>query len=274
MSHKWRYDDLIGRFHDKDRLIKWLMEDGLLVKSRVCSVCGDDMKLVNCEDCSDGFKWECRSRINSKRHKVELSIRASSWFEQSKMTLEEILKYSYWWCQELDQAQIRHELGLATHTGCDWDSFCREVCEISLMEESQSIGGEGKVVQIDESKFGKRKYHRGHHVEGQWVFGGIESDSRKCFLIAVEKRDEQTLLPIIQKWIKPGTTIISDCWKAYCNLEKHGYMHRTVNHAKVKMPPFSVRKHHFSSYLAEFMWRYRNKNNDLFEMFLQDVKKI
>ena len=93
-DRKWRYDDLIGRFHDKDRLNKWLMEDGLLVKSRVCSVCGDDMKLVNCEDCSDGFKWECRSRINSKRHKVELSIRASSWFEQSKMTLEEILKYS------------------------------------------------------------------------------------------------------------------------------------------------------------------------------------
>jgi len=41
------------------------------------------------------------------------------------------------------------------------------------------IGGEGKVVQIDESLFGKRKYHRGHHVEGQWVFGGIEEDSRK-----------------------------------------------------------------------------------------------
>ena len=48
--------------------------------------------------------------------------------------------------------------------------------EISLMEDSQSIGGEGKVVQIDESKFGKPKYHRGHHVEGQWVFGRIEND--------------------------------------------------------------------------------------------------
>ena len=294
-DRKWRYDDLICRLHDKDRLIQWLMEDGLLGKSRVCSVCGDDMKLLNCDDRSDGFKWECRRRTNSKRHKVELSIRAGSWFEQSKMTLEEILKYCYWWCQELDQAQIRHELGLATHTGVDWDSFCREVCEISLMEDSQSIGGEGKVVQIDESKFGKRKYHCRHHVEGQWVFGRIENDSRKCFLIAVEKRDEQTLLPISQKWIKPGTTIISDCWKAYCNLEKHGYTHRTVNHsikfvndsgdstnkmeghwrhAKVKMPPFGVRKHHFSSYLGEFMWRYRNKDKDLFEMFLEDVKKI
>ena len=47
-------------------------------------------------------------------------------------------KYCYWWCQELDQAQTRHELGLATHTGVDWDSFCREVCEISLMVDSQS----------------------------------------------------------------------------------------------------------------------------------------
>ena len=31
---------------------------------------------------------------------------------------------------------------------------------------SVKIGGEGKVVQIDESKFGKRQYHRGHHVKG------------------------------------------------------------------------------------------------------------
>ena len=55
-DRKWRYDDLIGRLHDKDRLIQWLMEDGLLGKSRVRSVCGDDMKLVNCDDRSDGFK--------------------------------------------------------------------------------------------------------------------------------------------------------------------------------------------------------------------------
>lgn len=36
----------------------------------------------------------------------------------------------------------------------------------------------GKVVQIDESKFEKRKYS-GHHVEGQWVFGRIEEERRK-----------------------------------------------------------------------------------------------
>lgn len=148
------------------------------------------------------------------------------------MTLEEILKLTYWWCQDLEQSQITHELGQTRGTGVDWDSFCREVCEITMFDSSQKIGGEGKVVQIDESKFGKRKYHRGHHMEGQWVFGGIELESRKCFMIAVDKRDEATLLPLIKRWIEPGTIIISDCWKAYCNLEKHGYTHRTVNHSQ------------------------------------------
>ena len=209
------------------------------------------------------------------------------------MTLEEILKLTYWWCQDLDQAQIKYELGLAESTGADRDSFFREVCEITLLENSVRLGGEGKVVQIDESKFGKRKYHRGHHVEGQGVLCGIEQD-RKCFLVAVERRDEETLLSIIQQWIEPGTIIVSDCWKAYCNLEKHGYVHRTVNHskefvnedggntnkieghwgpAKCKLPKFGVRKHLFSTYLAEFTWRYMHSNEDLFAVFLNDVKK-
>ena len=34
------------------------------------------------------------------------------------------------------------------------------------------IGGPGKHVEIDKSKFGKRKYNRGHFVEGQLVIGG------------------------------------------------------------------------------------------------------
>lgn len=292
---KWRFEDLLKLLHDKKTLIDWLMDEELIAKTQVCQCCGSEMKLIGCNDRSDGYKWECRRQINNKRHKVEKSIRAGSWFEKCNMTLEEILKFTYWWCQDLDQAQIKHELGISSNTAVDWDMFCRETCEVTLENQSEKLGGEGKVVQIDESKFGKRKYHRGHRVEGQWVFGGIEDGTRKSFMVAVDKRDEETLLPVIKKWIQPGTLIISDCWKAYINLEKHGYKHSTVNHskefvnevgehtnrieghwrqAKAKLPSFGVKKCLFSSHLAEFMWRYMHKGEDLFSCFLNDAKML
>lgn len=68
-------------------------------------------------------------------------------------------------------------------------------------------------MEIDESKFGRRKYYRGHKVEGQWVFGGVERGTGRCFMVPVENRNSDTLLSIIKEYILPGTTIISDCWK-------------------------------------------------------------
>ena len=86
---------------------------------------------------------------------------------------------------------------------------------------------------MDESKFGKRKYNRGKRVEGVWVFGGIERDSNppKCFFETVEDRYAATLIPIIKRWILPGTTISSDCWKAYSSLQQEGHIHATINHS-------------------------------------------
>ena len=102
---------------------------------------------------------------------------------------------------------------------------------MALFDGKEKIGGPGKFVQIDESKIGKWKYHRGHVVEGQWVFGGIEEVFYWNFIAIVEDRKEETLLNLIKQWIEPGTTIISDCWKGYVNLSRHGYIHKTVNHS-------------------------------------------
>jgi transposase-like protein len=96
---------------------------------------------------------------------------------------------------------------------------------------SVKIGGANRSIEIDESKFGRRKYHRGHPVKGQWVFGGVERESDKTLLVPVKDRTADTLMAIIRDWIEPGTTVISDCWGAYPDLESQGYTHRTVNHS-------------------------------------------
>ncbi|XP_046577408.1 E3 ubiquitin-protein ligase SHPRH-like [Haliotis rubra] len=68
-----------------------------------------------------------------------------------------------------------------------------------MEEENEMIGGPGIEVEIDESKFGKRKFHRGRRVDGVWVFGGIEKESNRMFLEVVEKRDADTLLSVLRK---------------------------------------------------------------------------
>ena len=50
-----------------------------------------------------------------------------------------------------------------------------------VVSRPKKIGGEGKIVEIDESKFEKRKYNLGRVAEGQWVFGGICRESRDFF---------------------------------------------------------------------------------------------
>ena len=51
------------------------------------------------------------------------------------------------------------------------------------------------------------------------VFGGVERHTGKCFLVVVPNRSATTLLAVIKEWVKPGTIIISDCWKAYDNIK-------------------------------------------------------
>ena len=170
----------------------------------------------------------------------------------------------------------------------------REVCLMWLerTEGTATIGGPGVIVEIDESKFGKRKYHRGHHVDGAWVFGGRERDNgKKCFFEIVERRDKPTLLSIIKKRILPGSVIMSDCWKAYDCLSKEGYTHMTVNHSEnfkdpetgahtnsiegtwqkikhgVSFPKFGIKSEHLGGYLAEYHWRCIAGDRERFTFF-------
>ncbi|KCZ77120.1 hypothetical protein H311_01874 [Anncaliia algerae PRA109] len=74
-----------------------------------------------------------------------------------------------------------------------------------ISRESMQIGGHGMQVQLDESKFGKRRYNRDHHVEGAWVFVGVEkTPERQCFTIIVDKSDSLTLNQFIRIFVLPN----------------------------------------------------------------------
>lgn len=132
-------------------------------------------------------------------------------------------------------------------------------------------------MEIDEAKIGKRKFNKGRMLKGQWIFGGIERATNKVFIVPVENRSSKTLLPLIRKYIAPGSIIYSDCWRAYNDLKNENYTHQTVNHSenfvdpntkvhtqnierlwremRANLPRFGTREYHYQHYIAEFLFK-------------------
>lgn len=222
------------------------------------------------------------------------------------------------WTRQQRVTETAKDVGVTPKIAIDWYNFCRDICEEHFLSNPITIGGPGKTVEIDESKFGKytyifmtdlytvlfscagkRKYNRGRQVDGHWVFGGIERGSSKAFMLVVPDRTKITLLPIIQQYIRPGTTIISDEWKAYHDIGTipGGYTHKTVNHSQNFVDPVtgahtqSIEGHWsctkrmmrkqgvmntssdlFPSYMVECLWRRRYGDSDLFEKLMEHIK--
>ena len=75
------------------------------------------------------------------------------------------------------------------------------------------IGGNSVIVDVYESKFGKRKYHRGHHVKNVWVLGIVESTAlRRILLFPVEDRTKQTLSRFLRANVDKESIVFTNCW--------------------------------------------------------------
>ena len=50
-------------------------------------------------------------------------------------------------------------------------------------------------------------------------------------ILHVDRWDAATLLPIIQQWVAPGSTVWTDMWGVYNQLQNMGFQHKTMNHS-------------------------------------------
>ncbi|KAF9761589.1 hypothetical protein NGRA_2542 [Nosema granulosis] len=111
----------------------------------------------------------------------------------------------------------------------------------------EKLGGKGIKVKVDESKFGKRMYNKGHRVEGVWVLGIKEcSGERRVKLIHVNDRTK-----ILVIYVEKDTKIHTYCWKRYNSLSEYFDAHLTANHSEYFKDPVTMS--HTNS--IEGIWR-------------------
>lgn len=91
-------------------------------------------------------------------------------------------------------------------------------------------------------------------MPAKWVFGGVCRENKvQRFAVCVPDRTAAVLLPIIRKWIRPGSRIISDGWSAYKQLAHDSdYDWSGVNHKKNFVDPNDATVH---TQTIERMWR-------------------
>jgi transposase-like protein len=202
---------------------------------------------------------------------------------------------AYLWLTRCSSLTITTHTGHATDTVSAYKKHLRQLVTDSLDTDDTIIGGDGIIVQIDESKFGKRKYNRGHRVEGAWVLVGVEiTADRKVFAEVVENRTESTIVEVLQRHVARGSTIWTDCFSSYKNLSRiFNIVHQTVNHSvefvdresgvntntvegtnyalKNFVPPRNRTITHLENHLNEFVWR-RKHGLCLWESFLSCLK--
>lgn len=292
------YKLFLKKKEGQDEFYDFLEDCSLIASSMKCEQCGGDMSMiVSKRAVLDGRRWYCGKGGRLNRCEGSKSVRHNSYFTGSHLRITTILMMTFEIFQGSTFDSIHKDLGVYQHAVADWRRFATDVLVEYIETKTEKIGGYGKIVEIDESKIGKRKFNRGRFVEGQWVFGGVERDSGRCFMVAVPDRAASTLLDLIKMWIQPGTFVISDCWKSYERLSELDYDHLRVNHSlhfkdpvtgactntiesywrhfKASLPEYN-RQGDFGGYIAWFMFRQicNSLNVDPFSKFLDIIRGI
>lgn len=137
---------------------------------------------------------------------------------------------------------------------------------IAFSQRPARLGGPGKKVYVDEALI---NLVRDGDSDRNAIVMGIACDGM-VLCGAIGDRKAETLIASIERFVEPGSTIVTDALKAYMGLSKRGWNHIVVNHS-IAFHDFegnttnqievfwSVLKRNLRSYRqvgAENLWRY------------------
>ncbi|CAN7951070.1 unnamed protein product, partial [Ixodes pacificus] len=229
--------------------------------------------------------WRCRKNRDWKK-----SIITGTFFENCHLPLGQVVEVLFVVTgggaamSSVQRIASRETRTLSRHTIVGWTWYLRDTC-FRWFDEVQSLPARPSIGRPEKSSRSTRpRLAIVSIIEDEWstVFGFLEWWNSRQGLQAIvcedNKRDKAELLKLIKRHVLPGTTIMTDEWKAYSSLPQLGFQHLTVNHSLYFVDPAtwantqtiestwrSLKRHHAHSggtrhsgyglHLCEFMWR-------------------
>ncbi|KAF7697501.1 hypothetical protein CDIK_1670 [Cucumispora dikerogammari] len=174
----------------------------------------------------DGLRWRCLRRyvLNGK-----LVSKKNSIFFGLRLPLKTIVMILYLWSRDTLIKDIIHEL----EVGFDGVKSVLDVIRLKFkQQENLKFGDSGCIVEVDETKLTKRKGNVERVSETIWCVGGICRVHKNFFYELVKKRSADILHGILKRRVRLASTVISDEWEGYSEIDKVFSRHLKINHSK------------------------------------------
>lgn len=256
---------------DEVKLMDFLFQHRLLPCHIKCRKCGAELLPGRRSSWELTFRCQKANKKSKRKCNICISAMTDTFFQAARITIPQVLEFVLLYLSRSAPRMrfICNEMNLSSNTVARWIFFIREILNHWAISRSQQIGGKGCIVEIDEAKITSRKCNKRHYLEGQWIFAGIERESKNFFFVAAEDNSAETLVTIVKEYVEPGTTV---CWKAQQKLSREQCDLLTVNHSlhfadgtqntqrawievRKLVPRFSHKKEQ-GEYLAECIFMY------------------
>lgn len=256
------------------------------------------MTRFRCPKCGDHKSWHVRRDYRvCKECRYEWNPKSLP-FRLTKNQWKQVLG---WFMLGLSSNQISEQSGITKLRILRALTYTRNVM---IQDVPEVFSG---IVEVDETYIGgqwknKRKSERvkgtkrGRGTSKQPVFG-IYCRDGKVWAEIVDDVEAETLQPLIKKRVKKGSVINSDTWRGYTGIAAYGYVHRLVKHNEGEYSNSKgthinglegfwgylkrrlaakggIRRERLSLYLAEYVWRYNNRNLTVNEKVLRLMKLL
>ena len=206
------------------------------------------------------------------------------------LTRQEWARILHWFLRGLPVVAIAQETGIErkrvlralTYVRMAFQKDIPEVFSGTVEVDETYLGGQWKNKRHSEKSGGTK---RGRGTSKTPVFG-ILCRGGKVWAQVVPDVEARTLMPLISRRVEAGSIVCSDTWKSYTGVAAKGYVHRLVKHHKGEHSDSKgnhinglegfwgylkrrlaakggIRKERLPLYLAEYVWRYNHRNENI-----------